>query len=227
MSPLRDLIATLREDLREFRGETRDDLAKLRAEVANLKESRASNKAWVAGALAVAGLALHAATWLLRVAPLVLLLSCGEVPLGHLGYWIGDARVLLSDTLSADCVQAADEAALWWRQYSPHLTLPTIEADHAPRMGEIVIREQPLDASGRAGVTHTRHLRTGELVCAVVTLDTGSCGDADVARHELGHALGLLDMREGSPSNVMWWATWPGKAEATQLTEEQIQWVAR
>lgn len=147
----------------------------------------------------------------------------GTGPYGATLRWPAGELVLV--VVDADmpfaCLVAAVAATQDWQTRTPRLSgLVQMHAPSAPYLGEIVVRHIPMLDSNLAGQAF-RETINGELSAVTVYLyDCDMPELYSVARHELGHALGLDD--QPTPGYIMHGTAYTTN---TELTAEELAWV--
>lgn len=236
-------MTSIREDLREFRQEFKDDVGKLHErlnelgkDVQDLKESRArASGAWatlvVVGSLlaTIGGVLGGALVWLAKRAwpgLFVLMTSCAaQGPNGAALSWphyLRPVTVVLDKDMSPACLEASRAGYAAASDWVDYLRVLEVRGPGPARMGEIVVRQgvpgpKDKDVVGRARreSIRGRDLLSVEVVLYGCGLSVGD--NVNVVAHELGHALGL----EHSPEGLMR----EGRPFQWGLTADEWWWV--
>ena len=133
--------------------------------------------------------------------------------------------LLIDQDMPDGCQDAIEEAVSFWYAHGVHYLYASyvrhghVAVQGLPRKGEIAVTAAAL-SPGRLGET-TLEWKRGEIVSAHITL--AFCGDgvaANVASHEVGHALGL--QHDSAFRNLMYPYS---DGSGWQITPEQEEWV--
>jgi len=224
LAALVERLDNVRGDLREHRAESKEAIAgvheqlqEIRADVDAIRLANAKRNGWVLGASAVVTLAFNGLTWVLKLAPLAILIAgCGAGPVYK--HW-GSVRpviVTVDSSLPDECEAVIAGQLQWWASFVSYLEYES-EALHArrARFGEITITDGTF-AGAVVALTVRSYTPLGQMLTADISL--GACR-ANTVRHELGHALGLPDLYEGWEGNVMCYSI---ECDGESLTPEQI-----
>lgn len=223
-------VLYLRE--RAEKEEVRGD--KLEVRVTELEKSSIRTSAWAAGFGAAAAFlfSLLKDKLLALMAVSVFLLSCAQPePIGP--KWDGPVIVRVDPTMPTACKEALNEALAFWE----HEGVDYLYAEEQPYeelcpQAAICVTTVDLNTAfdGRyseaAAVTsHATYKKDPtQLSTATVYLDPWyACTDARAPTHELGHAMGLVDLyTDEDKGNVMYFSlSFAGR----KLTEDQVEHV--
>lgn len=220
------LRLTIKEAVQEALEPMTSRVAALEADVKAAK----TIGALMAGAV---GFLAPIASWLLpkliHLVPfLVLLTSCaplvGCASLDKSGTHIAETKwlarpvkLVASDAFSPECQEALVEALAFWREQGVDYLSPSVVPASDKRFdghthgGTITIVPNGEIGSGAAGETYHSTTITGAMYSADIHIVDPDWCKPQVLAHELGHALGLVDIyEEESSESLMYWLTSPG-----------------
>lgn len=192
----------------------REDVGALRNDVASLKTDRDKQKGakeWVAGSLAVVAVVLSMIS---------LLTGCATLPEVH---WKLPTVLHVDSSLPEECIEAvADALALYEAKGVDYVQVemnePTWQGFLFQPVQTITWQQAYFDGPV-AGETQWARWSKDRSALSRAQVAVEDCR-GNVARHEMGHALGLE--HDSEPGNVMYWDT---SGVGYDLDEDQIAWI--